>query len=190
MSAASLRALLAVLLVLLPIGGARAQRDEAQVKAAYVLNFLRFTEWPQGAAQAADGDAFVLAVVGTREFADTLRGIAREAEKLGQRPVRVRRLDVHGDDPEGLAAALAKAHAVFVQGDSPDDMRTVLQLSERLPVLTIGEGEDFARQGGMLALVPQGTRIVFDANPQAIQSGGLQVSAKVLKLANIVGTPR
>ena len=184
MIATGARLLLAFLL-LLASGHGLAQRDEAQVKAAYVLNFLRFTEWPANAAPPGNDDAFVLALVGTREFADTLRGIAREAEKLGQRPVRVRRLDLD-DAPDALAAALARSHAVFVQGESADDARTVLQLSHGLPVLTIGDGAGFARDGGMLGLVPQGQRIVFDANPRAIHDGGLQVSAKVLKLANIV----
>jgi YfiR/HmsC-like len=41
----------------------------------------------------------------------------------------------------------------------------------------------------MLGLVPRGQRIVFDANPRAIQASGLQVSAKVLKLAHIVEPP-
>jgi hypothetical protein len=182
--------LLLALLLLLAGGGAAAQRDEAQVKAAYVLNFLRFTEWPADAAPPGKDNAFVLALVGTREFADTLRGIAREAEKLGQRPVRVRRIRLDGDDAGALATTLAKAHAVFVQGDAPQATRTVLQLSARLPVLTIGDGAGFASDGGMLGLVPQGQRIVFDANPRAIQAGRLQVSAKVLKLARIVDGSR
>lgn len=177
--------LLLAILLLCTSGAGFAQREEGQVKAAYVLNFLRFTEWPADAAPPAKDDAYVLALVGTREFADALRGIAREAEKLGQRPVRVRRLDLEAD-PQELAAALARAHAVFVQSDTQEDAQPVLQLSERLPVLTIGDAPGFAAAGGMLGLVPQGQRIVFDANPRAIHAGRLQVSAKVLKLANIV----
>ena len=161
---------------------AAAPRDVQQVKAAYVLNFLRFTEWP-GPPRAED--EFVLAVIGTREFADLLRDIAREAADLGQKPVRVRRLDAD-TVPEHLDRELAQADAVFVQADALDDAQPVLALSARRPVLTIGDAPGFAAAGGMLGLVPQGQRIVFDANPRAIQASGLQVSAKVLKLANIV----
>jgi hypothetical protein len=181
----SISSVLLAIALLFSSGEAAAQRDEGQVKAAYVLNFLRFTEWPADAAPPAKQDAYVLALVGTREFADALRGIAREAEKLGQRPVRVRRLDLDAD-PQQLAAALARSHAVFVQSDVQRDAKPVLDLCERLPVLTIGDAPGFAAGGGMLGLVPQGPRIVFDANPPAIQAGRLQVSAKVLKLANIV----
>ena len=38
----------------------------------------------------------------------------------------------------------------------------------------------------MLELVPEGTRIAFRANPAAIAETRLEVSAKVLKLAQIV----
>ena len=181
----TLSRLLLAIVLLGASGSAFAQRDEAQVKAAYVLNFLRFTEWPADAAPAGEGGAHVLALVGTREFADTLRGIAREAEKLGQRPVKVRRIDLDADAGR-VAATLSDSHAVFVQQESAAAARSVLALSENLPVLTIGDAPGFAAAGGMLGLVPQGARIVFDANPRAIQAGRLQVSAKVLKLAHIV----
>lgn len=174
------------LLLLAAAGGAPAQaREDAPVKAAYVLNFLRFTAWP---GPPSGADEFVLVVVGTREFTDTLREIASEAERLGQKPVRVRRVD--GDAaPAALARALDGAHAVFVQGDALADARAVLALGERRPLLTIGDAPGFAAGGGMLGLVPRGQRIVFDANPGAIQRSGLQVSAKVLKLAHLVETP-
>lgn len=180
------RAWLAALLLSAGAAMASAPRDEQQVKAAYVLNFLRFTEWPG----PPDGsDEFVLAVVGTREFADTLRGIAREAVKLGQKPVRVHRLEPNVSSAR-LERVLAGADAVFVQSAEPAVARKVLALSASRPLLTIGDGPGFAAAGGMLGLVPRGQRIVFDANPRAIQASGLQVSAKVLKLAHIVEPPQ
>lgn len=180
------RAWLAALLLAAGAAAASAPRDEQQVKAAYVLNFLRFTEWP---GPPRSEDEFVLAVIGTREFADTLRGIAREAVKLGQKPVRVHRLEP-GAAPARLERVLDGADAVFVQSAEPGVAETVLALSASRPVLTIGDVPGFAAAGGMLGLVPRGQRIVFDANPRAIQASGLQVSAKVLKLAHIVEPPR
>jgi hypothetical protein len=179
------RAGLAALLFVAGVASA-ATRDEQEVKAAYVLNFLRFTEWP---GPPSGEDEFVLAVIGTREFADTLREIAREATKLGQKPVRVRRIDA-GAGRDRLQRVLADADAVFVRADTLRDARPVLELSADRPLLTIGDAPGFAAAGGMLGLVPRGQRIVFDANPRAIQSSGLQVSAKVLKLAHIVEPPQ
>ena len=166
-------------------GDALAQGDEQQVKAAYVLNFLRFTEWPMQAAPPGEGGAYEIVMVGTRAFGTDLRRIAHEAEALGQRPLRVRRLDADAA-PEAVAAALARAHALFLQADRVPDPVPWLRHCRGRAILTIGDGEAFAERGGMLGLVPRGGRIVFDANPAAIQASGLQVSAKVLKLARIV----
>ncbi len=173
--------------------GARAQdprREADQIKAAYVLNFLRFTDWPQEHRPVAADEAYMLKVVGTRSFVTALRAIAREAVELGQRPVRIERIGREALLEGTLDAELASAHAVFVQFDGSARTEQVLQRLKDYPVLTIGDAPGFAQAGGMLGLVPQGSRIVFDANPSAIQASGLQVSAKVLKLARVVEPPR
>ena len=181
------RRLLLLLLLLLYAAAAplHAQRDEQQVKAAYVLNFLRFTDWP---TPPPPGEPLVLAVVGDREFVATLREIAREGEKLGQRGVSVRRIE-RDATPERLARAMREAHAVYVQADAGDAAAAVLAATAGKPLLTIGDAPGFAAAGGMLGLVPAGPRIVFDANPHAIQASGLKVSAKVMKLAQLVEPP-
>ena len=53
-------------------------------------------------------------------------------------------------------------------------------------MLTVGDEPDFAARGGMLGLVRAGDRtLAFEANPEQIQAAGVQLSAKVLKLARI-----
>ena len=181
------RAARAVLLLVLAAGASplHAQRDEVQVKAAFVLNFMRFTDWP---APPAPGEARVLAVLADRQFAGTVRDIAREAERLGQPPVKVRRLDPDAAR-ERVREVLAGAHAVFVQAGEHEAHRDVLALAAGKPILTMGDAPGFARDGGMLGLVPSGARVGFDANAAAIHASGLTVSAKVLKLAQHVEPP-
>jgi hypothetical protein len=164
---------------------ARAQplveADPVEVRAAYLLNFLRFTQWPAGIPVEQPLD---VAVLGAEPLAAALRTLLRQPGATGSRTVRVHPL-------RELASARARrvlrdAEVVFVgSSEWPDPSDLLAQLRGR-PVLTVGEGPEFARRGGMLGLVPQGSRIVFDANPAMIQASGLQLSAKVLKLARIV----
>jgi len=79
-------------------------------------------------------------------------------------------------------------HAVYIEAGSGADRYALLQRYAGQPVLTIGDAGDFVASGGMLGLVHEGRRIVFEANPQAIQASRLQVSAKALKLARVMGT--
>lgn len=154
----------------------------AEVQAAYLLNFLRFTQWPEDAA--APEQAVDVAVLGAEPLASALRTLLRQPGALGSRKVRVHQ--IRDLSTSRAQRQLREAEVVFVSGrEWPDPSRLLGQLRGR-PVLTVGEGPQFARRGGMLGLVAQGSRIVFDANPSVIQASGLQLSAKVLKLARIV----
>jgi hypothetical protein len=179
-------ALLALCLCTLPAGaGAQsATPSDTQLKAAFVLNFVRYTQWPAETVPDAR-EPLVVAVLGSRALAAELDRLAQEAERLGQRPLHVLRLERAADTPE-LRAVLRDVHAVFVAADAGRGANDLLAELRARPVLTIGEHPGFAARGGMLALVRQGARFGFAANPHAIQASGLQVSAKVLKLAQRV----
>lgn len=160
-----------------PLGAA----DPHEVRAAYLLNFLRFTQWPQDVPAEEPLD---VAVLGAESLAAALRTLLRQPGAAGSRAVRVHH--VRELSTARARRALRDAEVVFVGGRGGHDPSRVLAQLRGRPVLTVGEGPDFARRGGMLGLVPQGSRIVFDANPVMIQASGLQLSAKVLKLARIV----
>lgn len=168
-----------------------AARGEQQIKAAYVLNFLRYTQWPELVAAADPIADRVLAVIGSEAFVDELSTIAEQAAQLGQRRVRVYRVD-----PAKVRTLFSREgglpNAVFIEATAWNqiDRRVLLTRLSGSPVLTVGDGSDFAGHGGMLGLVPDKGRIVFEANPRTIQASGLQVSAKLLKLARIVASPQ
>jgi hypothetical protein len=54
------------------------------------------------------------------------------------------------------------------------------------PVLTVGNGERFLEQGGMLEFVPEGKRIRFDVNLRAASAAGLTLSSQLLQVARRV----
>ena len=53
-------------------------------------------------------------------------------------------------------------------------------------MLTVSDIPGFAAQGGMLELVIDANRVVFEANADAIDRGGLRMSSKAMKLARAV----
>jgi hypothetical protein len=53
-------------------------------------------------------------------------------------------------------------------------------------VLTIGEGESFVRDGGMIAFVVENRRVRFGINGAAAASAGLKLSSKLLNVAKSV----
>lgn len=80
----------------------------------------------------------------------------------------------------------ADCHMVFVaEPDGAERTRELKQL--RLwPVLTVGDDEAFVRQGGVIALVVRDERIHILVNLENARQANIVLSAKLLKLAEVV----
>jgi YfiR/HmsC-like len=156
------------------------------VEAAFLVNFLRFTQWP-AIRLPTDTEPYVVAVVGPDAVADIVRKVASAAGTVQGHPIGV--VDIDPDDIEHRQAKaldiLRGSHLVFVQSDDADVRRQVFDALAGSAVLTVGDSPDFAARGGMLGLVRSGSHLALEANPDQIQAAGVQVSAKVLKLARI-----
>ena len=129
--------MLMFLLSMLGIGidvRAQAPGDEAQMKAAFVYNFLKFVEWPAGAFLSPQ-DAFVVVIIGTGDTADAVERFL-ESKQIGERPLLVRR--IRWDQ------SLAGVNAVFVAERDKKKLSHIVTAAAAAWVLSIGEGEEFA----------------------------------------------
>jgi hypothetical protein len=166
---------------------------EAQVEAAFLVNFLRYTDWPPE-LDAPVETPYVITVLGDEAMAQQLARLARVVPPVRGRRVEVRRLEFpEGADATVRAAVsdrLRRSHLVFVHR-TREPIASILGDLSGQPVLTVSDQPGFVTEGGMLGLRRDGGRIAFEANPAAIRNARLVVSAKVLKLARIVeGTVR
>jgi hypothetical protein len=163
----------------------------AEVKAAYLVNFLRYTVWPPSAFPDPATPLRVV-VVGDDAVAAELLAIARRSPRIAGRPLEVgavrapsaRQLEQGG----AVVEDLRRAHAIYVADSDDELVARLLEALDESDVLTIGDGDRFAALGGMIGLREDGGRIVFDANAGVIRGSRLQVSARVLQLARVVGS--
>jgi hypothetical protein len=191
-----LRAAAAVAMMLVATGIARAQDIDAdkaaKLKAAYLVNFIKYAEWPQDAF-ADPASPIVLVLVGQCDVTSVLEGVVSGSEPVGGRVVTLRRAAVpppDADEQQWLPVYenLKQAHLLYICGLPPPRVQAILQAVADTDVLTVSDVPMFAAGGGMLGFVIRGNRIVFEANLEAIQRSRVQVSAKVLQLAQIVGS--
>lgn len=169
--------------------------SEAQVEAAYLVNFLRYTEWPARSFDAPDAP-YVIAVVGDASVAQSVRAVASAAARINGRAIEVRSIPGgrgtraapfdSEQDRENLLQ-LRRSHLVFFHASAGAIPAQALSDLWGQPVLTVSDVPDFARSGGMLGLVKSSGHIMFEANPVAIRNSRLMLSAKVLKLARLTG---
>lgn len=188
-----------LLLALVSSFAARAQGQDLdvkranQVKAAYLVNFLRYTNWPDTSFPAPDSP-YRIVVAGSPELVDAVREIARAAGRVAGRSIEVQRIDLGALSVGGgstmraqVAEQLRASHLLFIERGEPDRSEELLALVRDFPVLTVSDLDRFAASGGMVELLERGPNIVLAANPAAIRRAELVVSAKVLKLARLVG---
>jgi|SRR4051812_15311798 hypothetical protein len=164
-----------LLLFTAPIARAEAEYD---VKAAYLLRFTKFVQWPR-TAFASDDAPFVIGIVGRDPFEGGFERFI-EGNTSGTRRLEVRHVNAHD------TSALRECQMIFV--GLPDHRRLgdILSELQGRPVLVVGEAEGFASAGGMVGFASREKRVGIEVNSAAARSARLKISSQLLSIAKIV----
>lgn len=151
---------------------------EYDLKAAFVYNFATFVEWPAGAFTRPD-TPFVIAVIGENPFGPALEELTR-GERVKGHPIVIRRIQT--------AEGAAGCQLVFISTSVRRDLKEILEYFHHEPVLTVSDIAGFLEAGGMIRLGVD-AHINVQINLTAVRAGGLTVSPKLLRLAQVVNLP-
>jgi hypothetical protein len=152
--------------------------DEYQVKAAFLYNFAKFVEWP-ALTFKTDKDPLRICVLGQNPFGNAL------VEGVGGKTVVGRGLVVSeiSDVSQG-----GNCQILFIGSSERKRLRAILAELRTKGVLTVGETEGFATQGGIVNFKLEDGRVRLEINIEAAGQARLRISSKVLNLAQIVNT--
>ena len=165
-----------LLLLVSTQAGAERPVSEYELKAAFIYNFTRFTEWPNTAFDD-ENPSFNICVYGEDPFGDAFSSFLDK--KAAGRSIVYRRI------PRGESSA--GCQILYISGSESAQQRQVLAQLAAAPVLTVSDMKDFASQGGMVGLVRKDRKIGIQINLSSVHSAGLRVSAKLLSVAEVVG---
>jgi hypothetical protein len=142
------------------------------VKAAFLYNFAKYTEWP-----ALLSDAPIVAcVVGDDGIAFALAGTVR-GQNISGHAIDVRR---------GQSSATWTAcHLLFIADTETKRFARELGGIRTLPVLTVSDGRSFALEGGIIELYVEGGLMHFAINRDAADHAGLRISSRLLVLSKV-----
>lgn len=171
------RTLVAALAIVFASFAPLAAVDEATVRAAYLLNFAKYVQWPEDAFATSPGGALVLCVVRDREVHAMLAARAKDTQ-LDDQPVAVRAVTEPGE-AEGC-------HLLYVPDAGDPRFPAIRRVLRDEPVLFVGDGDEFLRRGGMIAFVREGRRLRFEIDNGAAADSGLKLSSQLLKIARRV----
>ena len=158
--------------------------EETQVEAAYIYNFVKFVEWPDGAF-ASEHDDLVIGILGRDPFVgalDTIRGTTIRTTTTRDRRIKVA---VCPGVDQGRRCQL-----LFVSRSEEARVGEILVHLGESPVLTVAEIPGFARAGGIIEFAIQGDTVKFKVNLEAARRRNLKLSSQLLGVAiEIVRSP-
>ena len=155
---------------------AQSQLDVDQLKAAFLFHFAQLVEWPPDSLRPPS-IPLNFCVWGEEPLPSTLQTIV-EGKLVGTHSIHVRRLPDNEDH--------RSCHLLFIAGSDSRRANSILTSVKDAPVLTVGESQDFAKDGGMIGLTLEENKIRFDINLKAAQHANLKISSRLLLLARKV----
>jgi hypothetical protein len=149
---------------------------ERQVKAAYLVRFGGFVEWPEGTFAGAD-TPLQIGISGNDALAEQVDLMAAGRNTSG-RPIVVRGIR-RGDPLTGL-------HILYVAPGDRAAMSELLQQARGQALLTVSDSHEGAALGSMVNFVIAGDRLRFEVAMQHVTAGHLRISARMLAVAHKV----
>jgi hypothetical protein len=156
--------------LLMPAAALAQEVTAPALKAAFIYNFVKFTEWPVTLPAA---EPFVICVIGDAAVGDALERAVKGQEFSGRPLV-------------ALAAATAPQNTcrvLYVSGATVGEAGQVIAGLEDSPVLTISDIPVFSDTGGMAQFFFERGRLRFTIKVDAVKRSGLKMSSRLLKLA-------
>lgn len=148
---------------------------ENKVKSAYIYNFTKFVDWPEGEG-GTGREPLRICIVGN----DPIRTVLGELtnREANGRPLLVQRVK----DLKTVGAC----SVAFISRSEEQQLPSILQRLHVVRTLTVSDISQFAQRGGMIGFVTEGGRVKLEINLRAIRQAGLKVSAKLLEVARVV----
>lgn len=157
---------------LVPASSLADNISEYTIKAAFIYNFARFTEWPD------ESDELRVCVYGDDPFGPTIDKL--NGEKIKGRIIEVVRTKSIND--------VKSCHIAFLNIIPPERrlFARALRDIQGASVLTISDAEGVIDFGVMIGLRIDNDKVAFDVNHTVAKESNIGISAKLLRLAKVV----
>jgi hypothetical protein len=150
--------------------------EEYQFKAAFLYNVAKFVEWPPGAFKGPN-DPIVSCILGETPLDSVLEQGAK-GKTVGDRKFVMR----HISDVRQASGC----HILFVSASERKRWRSIFEGTKNSGILTVGESDGFATEGGVINFKLDGDKIRIQVNLEAANQEGLRLSSRLLSLSQIV----
>lgn len=146
--------------------------SEYKIKAAFIYNFARFTQWPD------DTNELKICVYGEDPFGSSIDSL--NGKQSNDRTIKIVRTK--------LIEEVKSCHIAFLNIIPPERRLFVRALKEiqDTNVLTIADAANVIDFGVMIGLKINNDKVAFDVNHTIARASDIKISAKLLRLAQEV----
>lgn len=155
---------------------AETSMAEYQVKALFLLNFVKYVDWPAAAMPGANSP-IIIGILGQDNFNDSLTH-AVEGKNINGRAIIIKHLSSND--------ALNGCTILFISSSENSRLDEILSKTSTLPILTVGEDDSFLQNGGIINFTLKEGKIHLEINLKVAQKVKLQISSKLLNVADSV----
>lgn len=143
--------------------------DEAEIKAAYLVNFTRFTRW----TERENKPVINICVSGDLGVFQALKALEPAAK--GKRPLIAELVELPGK--------VVHCDLLYVADIDSDKKPVMLNALAQESVITVSDMPDFIADGGMIALNKSDERLVFELNLKLARQSGIRFESRLARLA-------
>ncbi len=147
------------------------------LKAVYIEKFSRFVSWPEESLMNDLNEPFIVSVIGETPLTENLEQIY-SIQKINNKKVIIKRLS--------NLYEIENSHILIIAESERKKLQKILNITKKLPILTIGEASDFAEKGVLINFIEENNKLRFEINETAVLESPLQMSFYLLNSAKIV----
>lgn len=149
---------------------------EYTIKAAFIYNFTQFVEWPSNSFESEDSP-FIIGILGKDPFISAIDETVG-GEKVAGHPIIVQRYTKVSD--------IKYCHILFVSNTEAKNIKEIIDGLENKSTLTVSDIPGFPVEGGMIGFIMENNKTRLQINPSVAKSAEINISSKLLRLAEIV----
>jgi YfiR/HmsC-like len=159
-----------------PVAAQTVQASASEVQAVFLFNFAQFVDWPADAFSDSRAP-LVIGILGKDPFGGFLDETVR-GETVRGRTFRI--------DRYRRVEEVRECHILFISRSETKRADSILAALKDKPILTVSNGDDFDRAGGIIRFILDKSKIRLSVDLEAAQAARLTFSSKLLRSAEIV----
>ncbi len=149
--------------------------NEYDVKAAFIYNFAKFTEWPENAI-SFQNDSLKLCIIGDSPFGTSLKEL--EGKHVKNKKLLIKHIK--------SMSSIKGCNMLYISKSEEKNLISIVDYANNYNVLTISDQAGFETKGVVINMFVSEDMIRFNINVDAAKKAGIKISAKLLKLASKV----